>query len=107
MSFTVFQTATATLNKLGTDGYGGSSVDDTLSVKIDPTFGYKRTFNTDGEMIDGVETIISGIGLQDFFDETHRKWSLKYKSKDWKVERATPFYKVGTDVLEHIEVILS
>lgn len=106
MAFSIFQTATATLNKITTDGFGDESVSASLSVEIDPTFGFKRMFNNNGEVVDGVSTIITGSGLQDFYDETHNKWSLTYNGKDWQVEQPVPFYKIGTDVLEHIEVAL-
>lgn len=106
MKFTDFQSATGTLKKTSMDGYGNPSVDDSLSVEIDPTFGWTRTFTRYGEAVEGQTTIITGTGLQAFYDESHFGYVLTYNGKDWQVENPVPFYKIGTDTLEHLEVVL-
>lgn len=106
MAFSVFQTATGTLKKMTTDAYGDESVDSTLSVNVDPVFGFKRVYSDEDEEITGQSTIITADSLESFFEQTHRNWVLSFNSKDFQVEKATPFYTIGTDNLEHIELVL-
>lgn len=108
MSFNAFQTATATFKKITTDGAGDETVSSSITVKIDPVFGWKRTFTTDNEAVEGQETVISEheSDLQGFFDETHYNYELEYNGKEYDVKHPTPFYKIGTTQLDFIQVIL-
>lgn len=102
MSFSVFQTATATLKEMTTDGYGKETVASSFSVDIDPVLGYKRTFSTDGEEIVGVQTIISpNVNI-----DVTKVYKLDYNGRTYQVERMIPFYSIGGNVLEHVEVVL-
>lgn len=103
MSFDVFQTATATMQKLSVDGSGDGSVSSSFTVKVDPVLGRKRIFSDDQEEIAGFETVISP---NDSIDLTHDRWNLVYNGRTYKVEGIEPFYKIGTDIIEHYEVSL-
>jgi len=106
MEFEQFQTATATLKKITTDYTGDETVSATYSVNIDPVFGWKRVFTDDSEVIEGQSTIMTSDTLEADFDFTHRKWKLEYNNHEYQIERPIPFYTIGTQTLEHIEVVL-
>lgn len=103
MSFTAFQTTTATMKKIETDGFGDESETLTFSVDIDPVLGKKRVFTRDQEEITGLSTVISP---HDSIDLTHENWRLEYNGRDYQVEQMVPFCTIGTNTLEHIEVVL-
>lgn len=105
MAFNVFQTESGTLKKITTDDFGDeSSVN--YTVKIDPVFGNKRAYTNQGEEISGHSTIITSPTLQQDFDLTHKRWDLEYKGKTYTIERYTPYYAIGSNKLEHIELVL-
>lgn len=105
MAFSVFQTETATLKKITLDGFGDpSSV--SYTVEVDPVFGNKRTYTNEGEEITGHSTLITSPTLQTDFDLNHNRWNLLYKGREYNVERYVPFYTIGTNNLEHIELVL-
>lgn len=102
MAFSVFQTETAILKEMTTDGYGQETVVTSFSVDIDPVLGYKRTFSTDGEEITGVQTIISpNVNI-----DVTKVYKLDYNGRTYQVERMIPFYSIGGNILEHVEVLL-
>lgn len=103
MNFSMFQTATATMQLMSVDGYGKPTVSSSFSVDIDPVMGYKRTFTADGEEINGIETIISA---NDNIDLTEKNYRLVYNGMTFQVERLEPFYSIGSNVVEHYEVVL-
>ena len=106
MSFQIVQTGIATLSKITVDGFGDESVSDTIAIKVDPTFSFKRVFTRENEEVTGMETIITADALQSFYDPTHEKYRITYQGRDYQAEYMEPFYTVGTSNLEHIQVLL-
>lgn len=105
-SFKVFQTVTAVLKRISTNGAGDETVASSFTVNIDPTFGYKRTHTRDNEEITGLSTIITGDNLVSNWDNSHRRWKLEYEGHEYNVTQPVPFYTIGTDKLEHVEAVL-
>lgn len=103
MPFNAFQSATATMKKIDKDGYGDETETASFSVDIDPVFGWKRGYNTDGEQVTGKTTIISA---HDSIDVAHTNWKLEYNGKEYIIKDMVPFYSIGGNVLEHVEVML-
>lgn len=103
MEFKAFQTATATMKKIEKDGFGDETVTDSFSVDIDPVFGWKRGYDTDGEQVTGKTTIISA---HDSIDVAHTNWKLEYNGSTYTISDMVPFYSIGGNVLEHVEVML-
>lgn len=106
-AFKIFQTVTATMSKITVDGAGDETVSTSFTVNIDPTFGYKRAHTRDNEEITGLSTVITGDNLVDNWDNSHRRWKLTYQGREYNVNQPVPFYTVGTDDLEHVEVVLT
>jgi len=106
MAFSIFQTATGTLKKITTDYTGDETVSGSFSVNVDPVFGYKRVHTDENEEITGLKTVITSDSLEDDFDFTHRNWKIEYQGKDYQIESPVPFYTVGSNKLEHVEVVL-
>lgn len=106
MNFADYQTESATVSKITTDGFGDETVASSFSVDIDPVFAFKRVFTSEHEEITGQSTIITSTSLKSNFDLTHEKWKLTYNGRDYQVEQPTPYYTPGTDRLEFIEVVL-
>jgi hypothetical protein len=106
MEFNVFQTASGTLKKVTTDGNGDETVSNSYGVNLDPVFGFKDTFDSNGNNVRGMKTILTSVSLEDDFDFTHYKWKLEYNGKDYDIMSPVPFYTIGTNDLEHIEVML-
>lgn len=106
-SFKIFQTDTAVLKRIETDGAGDETVADSFSVEVDPTFEWQRVFTRENEETRGAETIVTGDNLQPNFDFTHRKWKLEYNGHEYNVESPVPFYTIGTNNLEHIQITLT
>ena len=106
MTFTDFQSESATVRKIGTDRYGDESTLDTFTVEIDPVFGFKRVFSKENEEITGRSTIITATNLQSKFDLTHTNWKLDYNGRTHNIEQVTPFYTIGTTRLEFLELVL-
>lgn len=103
MGFRIFQTATATLKEKEVNNFGDDVVVNSFTVDIDPVLGYKRGFNNQGEEITGVSTIITAT---DEIDVTKRNYTLEYLGREYRVEQIIPFYSIGSNVLEHVEVLL-
>lgn len=103
MAFKIFQTESATIKLMSTDGYGTETVSNSFAVEIDPVLGYKRVFTNDGEEITGIKTIITAT---DDIDLTERNYVLEFNGRDYQVEQMVPFYSIGGNTLEHVEVIL-
>lgn len=106
-AFKAFQTETATLKKITTDGAGDETVAASYSVNIDPVFGFQRVHTKENEEITGQSTIITSSSLEDDFDLTHRKWKLEFNGHEYNIKQPMPFYEVGTNNLQHIEVTLT
>lgn len=103
MSFSEFQTDTATMKKITTDGAGDETVASSFTVDIDPVFGFQRVYTQDDVAVTGRSTVISP---HDSIDVTHNNWKITYNGTDYDVEELTPFYRIGTDTLESVQVIL-
>lgn len=103
MAFNVFQTATATLKRTERDKFGDESVVESFVVDIDPVLGYKRVFSDNGEVITGRTTIITPT---ENVDVSKRVYVLEYLGNTYQVESMIPYYSIGGNVLQHIEVIL-
>jgi len=103
MAFDQFQTATAMLKRIDTDGFGDEAVTDSFEVQIDPVFGWKRAFDDQGEQYTGKTTVISG---NDRIDPSHTRWRLEYNDREYQVSDMMPFYSIGGNLLEHVEVVL-
>jgi hypothetical protein len=106
MEFNAFQTESGTLKKIGTDFGGDETVISSHNVSVDPVFGFKRITTRENEEITGLRTIITSPTLENDYDLSHRNWKLEYKGTDYQIEQPVPFYTIGTNNLEHIEVIL-
>lgn len=103
MAFEVFNTTTATMKKITTDGYGDQTVASSFTVEIDPVLGKKNRFDDEGEIYTGLQTIITA---HDSIDVTHDKWQLEYNGRNYQIEEMLPMYSIGGNVLEHVEVVL-
>lgn len=103
MSYSIFQTTTATMKKMTTDGFGKDTASLSFTVKIDPGLGKKTEYNTDGQMYTGLSTVITA---HDSFDVTHDNWRLDYNGREYQIEDMVPMYSIGGNVLEHVEVTL-
>lgn len=101
MVYNIFQTETATLQKIGVNNFGNETVLSTQTVKIDPVFGWKQMYNKDGQQFQGLKSIISDVD----FDIEHDVWRLTYKGRNYRVEEMLPMYSIGGNVLEHIEIV--
>lgn len=102
MAFSIFQTASAIWIEVETNVSGDDVQVSSQTVEVDPTFGVQRGFNVEGEEITGISTIVTGLSN---IDETKR-YKLTYNNQTYNVEQITPFYSIGGNVLEHIEVLL-
>lgn len=100
--FNKFQTATATLKKIGVDGSGDETVLESFSVDIDPVFGWKRTYSKTGTQFTGMSTVITP---KSNFDVHYDNWKMDYEGKTYQIETLVPFYSIGGNVLTHIEVV--
>lgn len=98
-----FQTATATMKKITTDGYGDETVASSFTVSIDPVLGKKVTHDRDGQVFTGLTTLVTDI---DSFDITHDRWNLNYNGREYQIQEVVPFYSIGGNVLEHLELVL-
>lgn len=108
MRFSDFQSETATLKKMDTDGFGDPVELDSFEVEIDPDFGIERFNNDEGEEITGRKTTITSDTLQDDFDPSHYNWDLNYKGKTYHIEQFFPRHDLsGNNNLEFVEVILT
>lgn len=105
--FKAFQTETATLKKVTTDGSGDETVSESFTVNIDPVFGFNRIHTKENEEITGQSTIITSSSLESDFDLTHRQWKLEFNGHEYDVKQPMPLYEVGTNNLQHIEVTLT
>jgi hypothetical protein len=103
MVYKIFQTATATLKEMSVDNFGNNTVVKSFAVEIDPVLGYKKGFNAQGEEITGVSTIITAT---DDIDVTKRTYHLDYLGRTYRVEQMIPYYSIGANILEHVEVLL-
>lgn len=103
MSFDVFQTVTATMQKITTDGFGDETVDSSFTVDIDPVLGRDRIFTQEQEEIEGYSTVVSPHSS---IDLTHDRWNLVYNGRTYQVEGIEPFYTIGTTDIEHYEVTI-
>lgn len=101
--FDVFQTVTATMQKITVDGFGDETVSSSFNVDIDPVLGRKRIFTSDQEEIEGFETIISPNSN---IDLAHDNYTLIYNGRTYQVEDIEPFYTIGTNEIEHFEITL-
>ena len=102
-AFDIFQTATATMEKITTDGFGDESVSTSFTVDIDPVLGRERIFTKEQEEVEGFETIISP---NDNIDLSHDRWNLVYDGRTYQIEGIEPFYDIGTSTISHYEVTL-
>lgn len=103
MSFDIFQTATATMNKIAKDGFGDETVSDSFEVSIDPVLGKKLIYTQENEEVMGMETVIS---YNENIDLSHDRYSLTYNGRTYQVEGIEPFYTTSTMDIEHYEVTL-
>ena len=103
MGFSAFQSETGTLKKITRDGFGDVTISQSFQVKIDPVFGWKRTFDREGKVFTGLSTIITP---NTNFDVDYADWVLTYKGKDYQIEELKPFYSIGGNVLTHIEAVM-
>lgn len=103
MPFEIFQTVTATMNKIKIDGSGDKSVLGSFSVDIDPVLGRKRIFTQDQEEIEGMETVISPNSN---IDLSHDRWELVYNGRTYQIESIEPYYDIGTTTVRHYEVTM-
>lgn len=101
--FDVFQTVTATMQKITVDGFGDETISSSFSVDIDPVLGRKRVFTDDQVEVEGFETVISPSSN---IDLTHDNWKLVYNGRTYQVEGIEPFYHIGTNNISHYEVTL-
>lgn len=102
-AFDIFQTATATMQKITVDGYGDETVSTSFSVDIDPVLGRERIFTQEQEEIEGYETIISPNSN---IDLSHDRWNIVYNGRTYQVEGIEPFYAIGTSDISHYQVTL-
>lgn len=103
MIFDIFQTATATMNKVTSDGFGDDTVSLSFEVKIDPVLGKKLVYTQENEEVMGFETVISA---HDNIDLTHDRYTLSYNGRTYQIESITPFYTTSTMNVGHYEVTL-
>lgn len=103
MGFEIFQTATATMNKITTDGYGDETVSLSFEVKIDPVLGKKLIYTQENEEVLGMETVIS---YNENIDLSHARYTLEYNGRTYQIEGIEPFYTTSTMNIEHYEVTL-
>lgn len=103
MSFSIFQTTTATMRKITTDGYGDETASSTFTVDIDPDLALTHTYDIDGNVISAKQTFISA---HDSIDLTHDKWELTYNGNTYDIKEMYPRHDIGTNNLDHIRVIL-
>lgn len=101
--FDIFQTTTATMRKITTDGYGDESVSESFTVSIDPDVSKTQTYDIDGNVISAKQTFISA---HDSIDLTHDKWELQYNGNIYDVKELEPRHDIGTNNVDHIRVIL-
>lgn len=103
MSFAIFQTAKATMNKVVVDGNGDETVSASFEVDIDPVLGRKLTYTNEGEQVMGMKTVISPNRN---IDLTHDRYTLTYNGRAYQIEGIEPFYTIGTMTIDHYEVTL-
>jgi hypothetical protein len=102
-NFDIFQTATATMEKVTTDGFGDETVASSFSVEIDPVLGKKQTYTKEQEQVTGLSTVISPNSN---IDLSHDRWNLVYDGRTYQIEELEPFYKIGTNDISHYQVII-
>lgn len=109
MKFSDYQSGTGTLHKMDQDSYGDQFKLDSLEVRVDPAFSFKRVYTEEDEEITGRGTVIDTdpiTELQNFWDQSHRNWMLTYEGKDFDVEVGRPFPKPKSNSVDHLEVVL-
>ena len=103
MAFDIFQSDTGVLRKIGSDEFGTETDLESYDCMVDPVFGFKRSFDRDGEQIQGKTTVLDGLPELDL---SHRKWRLDYKGNTYRVEDFVPFPAIGSNKPNHYEVLL-
>ena len=102
-AFDIFQTETGTLQKKGSSASGDETVISSQSVNVDPVFGWKNMYDSQGNIFRGASTILSDVAD---VDVSHLRYDLVYKGRTYQVEQMLPVYSIGGNVLEHLEVIV-
>ena len=103
MSFSVFQTESATLRKVGTDAYGDVSTIESYPCSIDPTLGKEVRFDSEGEQVRGRETVLDDLPE---IDLNHDRYEVDFRGRTYIVERLTGFPAIGGTKPQHYEVLL-
>lgn len=103
MSFAIFQTATATMRKITTDGYGDETVSESFAVDVDPDLAKTQVYDIDGNVVSAKQTFISNHSS---IDLSHNKWELQYNGSTYDIKEMYPRHDIGTNNLDHIRVIL-
>lgn len=103
MVFDIFQTETGTLQKKAGSASGDETIISSLTVSVDPVFGWKNMYDSQGNIYRGASTVLSDVAD---VDVAHNRYDLIYKGRTYQVEQMLPVYSIGGNVLEHIEVIL-
>ena len=103
MSFAIFQTESATLQKIGTDKFGNRTILESYNCRIDPTLGKEIRFDKDGEQVRGRDTVLDGLPE---LDQTHDRWELDFRGRTYNVERLTGYPAIGSNKPDHYEVLL-
>ena len=103
MSFAIFQTDTATMRKITTDGYGDESVSSSFTVDVDPDITKMQMYDIDGNVVSAKQTFISN---HPSIDLTHDKWELEYNGSTYDIKELEPRHDIGTNNIDHLRVIL-